>query len=559
MSAISISITAGREISIRCPAMDLRAKQAPVANFDRRRQIWLLPLDDVTLAYIERQYSNKHFSSEIASMILNRTQERKSGFPADNHKFSFPPMEKQWPALDLAWNEPNAALFLAMGGGKTFVAINVATALAARGMISGLLVICPTPVKPVWEIELEKHCTTNYACHVLESGKKKSAELFIDTPVNALKVFIVGVEALSQGGAFATALEFAAKHKTMAVVDESHNIKTPTAGRTDRATELGYACKRRVILTGTPITQGMQDLYSQYRFLDWKIIGQKSYFTFKARYCVSGGFEGKKIIGYTNQDELLDLVSPHTLIVTKEEMMDLPPKVYQSMIVEPSTAQAKALKELGDPFLQATEYEGKEIEVETVLERMTRYQQIVGGHFPFKEDDDSGVIRLKGKNAKLDAMLGHIDCMDETVQVIIWARFTAEIEWIKEELDKKYGENTVATYYGATPQGERRQVLEDFQAGKTRFFLSSPQVGGAGITLTAATYTIYFSNTFSLAHRLQSEDRNHRKGTTSSVTYMDLIMNHAIDRSMVAALKAKKEISDYVTEEIIERQTRGKR
>jgi SNF2 family DNA or RNA helicase len=305
----------------------------------------------------------------------------------------------------------------------------------------------------------------------------------------------------------------------------------------------------KTILTGTPVTQGMQDLYSQMYFLDPNIIGSKSYFTFKARYCVMGGFEGRQIIGYTNQEELLDKIAPHSIMIKKTEMMDLPDKTYEKLYVDPTKDQKKALKELGDPFEMATVVDDKMLEVETILERMTRYQQIVGGHFPFDQVDGThGIMPFPGKNPKAEALVEFIEDLPQETKVIIWARFVPEIDLIADALAPLGG---VVTYTGATPADDRKRILQQFQEDPhTRFFVSNPSMGGIGITLTAASVAVYYSNTFSLEDRLQSEGRNHRKGQVNKVTYVDIIMNHDIDQAIVTALHKKQSIADYVDERL---------
>ena len=539
---------------ITCPEFDMRAKEAPDSKYDKFMSAWILHSTGDNVTYLKAQYDSKYFTPDALARVMqqiNTTPKPMLQFPSD-HVFKNPPMEKQWDALHKAWTEPACALFMEMGTGKSFIGINIGAARFLAGNIQAIVVLCPTSVKPVWEIEFEKHYPGEYDMFVLESGQVRKAELFMqalydDKP----KVLIVGVEALSQGGAAKYLARFVLNHNCMIICDESSRIKNPTASRTKKAIAASMDCEYKLIMTGTPITQGMHDLYSQYRFLDWRIIGQKSYYTFKNRYCIMGGYGGHEILGYVNQDELLDAVSETTVLIKKEEMMDLPPKVYESIIVQPNPAQAKALEELGDPYLMATEIDGKILEVETILERMTRYQQIVGGHFPFEEFGESDIMPFPGTNPKMKALMELIEELPNDKKVIIWARFIPEILLIMEAL----GDEAVA-FYGATPQSERKKILQDFQTpGGPRFFVSNPSMGGIGITLTEATYTIYYSNTFSLEDRLQSEDRNHRKGQEHKVTYIDITMNHKIDKAMIFALKRKKSIADYVTEEIKARAT----
>ena len=76
-----------------------------------------------------------------------------------------------------------------------------------------------------------------------------------------------------------------------------------------------------------------------------------------------------------------------------------------------------------------------------------------------------------------------------------------------------------------------------------RFFVGNPTTGGYGLTLTAASYVVYFSNSYNLEVRQQSEDRAHRIGQKKNVTYIDLLMKGSIDMLIVSALQRKIKIS----------------
>jgi len=107
---------------------------------------------------------------------------------------------------------------------------------------------------------------------------------------------------------------------------------------------------------------------------------------------------------------------------------------------------------------------------------------------------------------------------------------------------------SVATYYGDTENDEREQAVENFQNadGELRFFVGNPRTGGYGLPLTAASVVVYFSNSFDLEVRLQSEDRAHRIGQTKNVTYIDLISPKTVDEKIVQALRAKIDIANQV-------------
>ena len=112
------------------------------------------------------------------------------------------------------------------------------------------------------------------------------------------------------------------------------------------------------------------------------------------------------------------------------------------------------------------------------------------------------------------------------------------------KLRKQYGDESVVSIYGEITTENRKKAVEEFQNNdKVRFFVGNPSTGGYGLTLTAASYVVYYSNNYNLEVREQSEDRAHRIGQTKSVTYIDLIIDKTIDSHIISALKRKIKIS----------------
>ena len=106
------------------------------------------------------------------------------------------------------------------------------------------------------------------------------------------------------------------------------------------------------------------------------------------------------------------------------------------------------------------------------------------------------------------------------------------------------------SYHGDVSPDARVHAIERFQNDpKIRYFVGTPQAGGTGITLTAAEYAIYYSNSFDLEQRLQSEDRCHRIGTKTNVTYIDIECQKSIDSKIIKALRDKKSIADMITKD----------
>ena len=177
----------------------------------------------------------------------------------------------------------------------------------------------------------------------------------------------------------------------------------------------------------------------------------------------------------------------------------------------------------------------------SVLTQIMRLQQICCGHLQPDEGDIQPVEsnRLKELLEITDELQG---------KAIIWASYTYDIQQIASALRHRFGPEAVATYYGETPQDERQETVNRFQDkdNPLRFFVGQPRTGGYGITLTAANTMIYYSNSYDLEIRLQSEDRAHRIGQTNKVTYIDLVSPRTIDEKILKTLRNKINLAGQV-------------
>ena len=379
----------------------------------------------------------------------------------------------------------------------------------------------------------------------------------MEKQTDSLQILIIGVEALSQGNARTLMDEFARKHRTtgcLGVADESSKMKNAQATRTKALIKLRPLLDYRIIMTGTPVTQGLQDLWPQMQFLDPGILNCKSFVLFRNLYCIMGGFEGRKVIGYQREDELMEKIAPYVDVVTKEEALpDLPPKIYETVNVEVTKQQQLAMKQLEEDM--KTEQGDLELTVQTVMDRLTRYQQIIGGFFPH-EDAETGkyeVAPIAGKNPKLEALVSLLELDAEAgVKTIVWARFTAERNAIVEKLNEKYGDGYARLFDGQVSDEERKLNTSDFQEDPTTavVMVANVVVGGMGQTWTAATHEIYYSNDFSYENRMQSEDRAHRKGQKNSVKYTDIVADVKADQMITYALAKKGDVADYVKDSL---------
>ncbi len=471
------------------------------------------------------------------------------------HGFDFKtkPYDHQRAALSASWAAEYYALFMEMGTGKSKVAVDNMAILYERKDINAVLIVAPKGVYDNWvRGEIPTHLPDRIDRHVMRWTPKKTKtyeeELhdFILNKEGKLKVFVMNVEAFSTPRGTEAAQAFLHQNPdNMVIVDESTTIKNRKAQRTQNIVKLRELSKYRRILTGSPITKSPMDLFSQCDLLQEKCLGFNSYFAYQSRYAnvqrrTMGHRSFQQIVGYRRLDELSEKLDSFSNRVLKKDCLDLPEKVYVRRNVELTPEQDKLYRQMKKLALAKLDT-GELSTTTSVLTQIMRLQQICCGHF---QPDDDELRQIKSN--RLPALMEIAE--EVNGKAIIWATFTNDILAIRDALAAEYGEGSVACYYGATPQDERQEIVNRFQdpSDPLRFFIGQPKTGGYGITLTAANTTIYYSNSYDLEIRLQSEDRAHRIGQTNKVTYIDLVSPDTVDEKIREALRNKIDVAGQV-------------
>jgi len=467
------------------------------------------------------------------------------------YKFKSKPYEHQLLALSKSWNKREYAYFMEMGTGKSKVLIDNIAILYDKGGINGAIIVAPKGVYRNWsEKEIPAHMPEHVLKHVAvwnpsptKAQKKELVKLFESS--QDLKILVINVEAFSTKKGVAFVEKFILAHNALIAVDESTTIKNPKAQRTKSLLKLAINTKYRRILTGFPVTQSPLDLYSQCSFLSKQLLGFDSYYSFQNRYAKllnrkMGQRSFRQVVGYQNLEELTKNVNEFSYRVLKKDCLDLPDKVYQRREVELTPEQKKVYKELKEYAM--AELDSHEIvSVTSVLTQILRLHQVVCG---FVKHDNGEEVEIK--NNRLDELINILQ--EVQGKTIIWANYRYDIRRILKTLHNITGTESVATYYGETPDEERQEVIRRFQDPDSplQYLISNVQTGGYGITLTEASNVIYYSNNYDLEKRLQSEDRAHRIGQTNKVTYIDLISKGTVDEKIVKALRNKLSLAQEV-------------
>jgi SNF2 family DNA or RNA helicase len=450
----------------------------------------------------------------------------------------------QLETLDKMLGKKAYAVLWEMGLGKTALLIAEAGKLYASNMIKAMVVLAPNGVHRAWANEqIPQHWDSAHNINILlwKGGMPKRAKM---NEPDALNVLCINIESLiGRGSEAVTEFIEANDGQVLLVVDESHYIKSQSASRTRSAITLGAKCKFRRILTGTPIARNVEDMFSQFLFLDKSILACANLWSFRSRYCIMGGFEMRQVVGSRNIDDLYLKIADHASRLTKDEVLTLPEKQFIKVPYAMSESTAKKYKEMKRELM--TFVDGQAVTSATVAASLVRLQQILSGYLPTGEDGEL----TEFSEERLSVLSNIIDQINGPV--IVWARFRNDIERIAHRLRKEYGDDSVVTYYGGTAHGERAEAVKRFMSGEARFFVSNPAAGGVGLNLQGRCRdVVYYSNSFSSLDRQQSEDRVHRLGTLGSVTYYDIMADKSIDHHIIKNLIDKQDIASLALDKI---------
>lgn len=476
------------------------------------------------------------------------------------YRFKLPPFEHQLATWQHSKDLAEYAIFWEQGTGKSKVTIDTACHQYLEGIIDAVLVVAPNGVHRNWIVdEIPIHCPDDVfsesMLHCFQTKKKgtiphKKACQQIIQYKDGLKWLAISYDALMTKEGKKVVKEYLVSNKVFYVLDEAQRIKTPRAKRSMVViASAKYAVSRRV-LTGTPIANSPFDIYNIIKFLEedfWKPHGFSSFVVFKHFFGIFKKMYNSKtnrefdmLLEYTNLSRLYEIIKDISSRVTKDEVLDLPPKLYNKRYFELSSKQAALYTQLKEEFMILLG-SGETITAPLAITRLLRLQQVTCGYLPI--DDEKGkLVMIDEKNERLKVLR---ELIEETPnKTIIWARFTKDIDLIMEMLTE-LGRKPVR-YDGSTGDDDRAKAKIGFQTGDFTDFVANAAAAGEGLTLHAARTVVYYNNSFSLTQRLQSEDRAHRIGQEHPVNYFDLIAQDTVDEYIVSSLREKQSIASLV-------------
>lgn len=442
-------------------------------------------------------------------------------------------------------------LLMEMSLGKTKVSLNVAEIMKHYGAVNRIMIVCPKAIESVWIEQIPEH-TYLEGPVVRWEGKKTNKHLseLKSLFTHDFPILIVRLEMFQRKNSELQAfLDKFMEEPTMLILDESSKIKNVATERTPRLIEYTYEAMYKVILTGTPWTESPMDIFSQMEFLHpgfwyryaggWSTnVLKKHWYIFRNRYAImqeihtSEGRSFKTVVGTRRTEEIAQKIQGYVTQQKKVDWLDLPEKIFQTLHVEMDKDQAKAYLSMRDKML--LEHGDEVLTAQNAAVLLTRLRQIAGGFYPETGEP------ISSKIAGIEMLLE--DVSEYSGKVVIAASYVAEIEGIAKALRKEYGEESVATYYGATK--DRDNELVRFKSGPARFLVLNPATGAFGLNLQFSGLMYLYSRPFSYEQNAQLEDRIHRPGMIGSAVYKDIIHLGTVQEKVLKAVAKKKDLVD---------------
>ena len=538
------------------PELTAAVREVPGREWNKSYMVWLVPLVPDSILMLKERAAAIGWLLDIPEQALRDDLNRAYARQREAHKvreagdseiafdFKTEPYAHQRAGLAFLAHLGGGALLWEMGLGKTKTAIDYCEYLAARRGLDDattplqftpglkVLVIAPNTVKRNWRAEVMKHAGHDDVVVPTGTVEKRLTQLA------TARYTIVNCELLSIGKA---AIALQKVPWDVVIVDESTRFKTPEAARTKALMRIRP--KHRLILTGTPITGNPQDAYAQFEWVAPGTFGN-SFWAFKERYLAKDFFGNITGIKPGMTDELRKRIDGHAYRILKEQVLDLPPKVYIDRTVEMEGEQKRAYQQMKDEL--RIEIEGRpDLTANNILTMLLRLTQVTAGFV-----GEKGAERWLG-GAKQTELIQLVNDELRGEQVVIFGLYQFELEqlWLQVAppstgLDKW---DQPPIIYGPTPEKRRAELVDQFQAGDRRVLFCQTRTGGIGINLTKAQTAIYVTRGWSLEEYLQSQDRLHRIGQTGTVSIVHLVAEGSIDQEIAAALADKKNTADDLT------------
>lgn len=508
----------------------------------------------------------KYAGPELAGKLQEFIEKREASLEASRKAFSdfcppSPPglnyLPYQRAGIEFMLQRENTWLADAMGLGKTIQAIGL---MNADESIQKVLIVCPASLKLNWQREIEKWKTRPLSVSILSDGKKSNK--------NA-NILIVNYDILDKWFEDIQYETF-----DLLILDESHYIKSSDQNkfplkpeekkpgsraqyryeykvkRVQAVFNVAPLCKRKVFLTGTPITNRPKEAWTSIQLLCPDEF-PKSFFSFAKRYCAGGsdgfGFDSS---GGSNLEDMQNRLRSSCMIrrLKEDVLTELPPKRRQIMEL-PAPGLTKHIQAENNAFWEfesrkdALKLEMELAKVDGDEEKYTR-KVLEMKEYARTSFEQISKLRKETALAKLPLAKDFInDFISSGEKVVVFAHHHCIVDELMKMLNAK--EEIAVALDGRMSQEQRQRSVDLFQSNPSvKVFIGSIAAAGVGITLTAASTVIFVELDWTPGNMSQAEDRCHRISQLYPVNVIHLVLEGSLDCRMAKILVDKQEVID---------------
>jgi SNF2 family DNA or RNA helicase len=413
-----------------------------------------------------------------------------------------------------------------MGLGKTLQAICFLATAVEKDPSAKHIIICPSSLIYNWQQELEKF-TPQIRTVVYHGGQRKSEQLQDES---------IQVVITSYGTFRADAGNLLAVTYGAAIIDESHNIKNPSAQITRTVSTLqATVC---FALSGTPVVNNTFDLYSQLNVVLPGMFGSREFFKREYADAIDRFGDEEKI------QALQKLTAPFILRRTKEQVaVDLPEKTETILWCHMPAGQRELYEHIksqvrGSLFLDIKK-QGFAKSKLAVIQGILKLRQVCNSPLLLPEEE-----RQPAESVKTKLLMEELGNILPGHKALVFSQFSTMLDLLAEECNK-----AGIRYYhfdGQTPPAKRTEMVNAFQqeGNGVNLFLISLKAGNAGLTLTAADYVFLFDPWWNTAVQQQAIDRTHRIGQTKNVFAYKMICKDTIEEKIIRLQERKKQLAE---------------
>jgi len=420
-----------------------------------------------------------------------------------------------------------------MGLGKTVQTLALLCALKNQKQLQPALLVCPTSVLGNWRRESERFSPElRVAMH--HGDRPRKTEDF-QKVLESNDVLLTSYALLTRDRKL-----FMEQEWSIVILDEAQQIKNPNSKVSKLSHKLDS--RARLILTGTPVENRLQDLWTLFRFLQPELLGSKR--KFQSRFAKPI----EKLGDNTVKRQLRRLVGPFILRRTKMDPQvaaELPPRVDTTVECSLTPQQAQVYEsEVRDALKGVQGLEGFKRKG-AILRLLTRLKQLCD-HPALLENNPDWAPARSGKLHRLFEILKELAPREG---VLIFSQFTEMLKQLKISLTEFLGEE-VLLLDGSTPRETRDQMVDRFQSGiGPRIFCISLKAGGVGLNLTRANSVVHFDRWWNPAVEAQATDRAHRIGQTETVQVFKFVTLATLEEQIARILEEKQTLMKDLIED----------